>query len=238
MFCIAAERSWCQIQKDRAHIISQFFFKMRSTVIISGLLTQTKWKALSCRLYIIKAHNHIRHVIEGNVARREQIQCMRVLTVRGYFTATEARERAGEMLNGTSFRVGTGTFLRLQKQNISAAEKKKIKKQKRKRQLVFLIYRSNKLMVKTLHGQMTKDGTTVYISAKTARADSADLSSRLLCSIRTAKTRSLAVLALVLNLRTSADQLLLDLGALFPFILETSQKCFVFVFFCCAIALH
>lgn len=49
---------------------------------------------------------------------------MRVLTVRGYFTATEARERAGEMLNGTSFRVGTGTFLRLQKQNISAAEKK------------------------------------------------------------------------------------------------------------------
>lgn len=109
--------------------------------------------------------------------------------------------------------------------------KKKNKKQKRKRLLVFLIYRSNKLMVKTLHGQMTKDGTTVYISAKTARADSADLSSRLLCSIRTAKTRSLAVLALVLNLRTSADQLLLDLGALFPFILETSQKCFVFVFF-------
>lgn len=117
-------------------------------------------------------------------------------------------------------------------------KKKKKKKQKRKRQLVFLIYRSNKLMVKTLHGQMTKDGTTVYISAKTARADSADLSSRLLCSIRTAKTRSLAVLALVLNLRTSADQLLLDLVALFPFILETSQKCFVFVFFCCAIALH
>lgn len=138
MFCIAAERSWCQIQKDRAHIISQFFFKTRSTVIISGLLTQTKWKALSCRLYIIKAHNHIRHVIEGNVARREQIQCMRVLTVRGYFTATEARERAGEMLNGTSFRVGTGTFLRLQKQNISAAEKKKIKNRNEKDNLCSL----------------------------------------------------------------------------------------------------
>ena len=202
---------------------------------ISGLLTQTKWKALSCRLYTIKAHNDIRHVIEGNVARRVRIQCMRVLTVRGYFTATEARERAGEMLNGTSFRVGTGTFLRLQKQNISAAGKKK---QKQKRQLVFLIYRSNELMLKTLHGQMTKDGTTVYISAKTARADSADLSSRLLCSIRTAKIRSLAVLALVLNLRTSADQLFLDLFSVSFHPQNKSEMFFFFFFFCCAIALH
>lgn len=48
---------------------------------------------------------------------------MWVLTVRGYFTATEALERAGEILNGTSFRVGTGTFLSLPKQNIFAAEK-------------------------------------------------------------------------------------------------------------------
>lgn len=48
---------------------------------------------------------------------------MWVLTVRGYFTATEALERAGEKLNGTGFRVGTGTFLSLPKQNIFAAEK-------------------------------------------------------------------------------------------------------------------
>ena len=203
MFCIVAERSWCQIKKDRAHIISQFFFETCSTVIISGLLTQTKWKALSCRLYIIKAHNDIRHVIEGNVARRVQIQCMWVLTVRGYFTATEARERAGEMLNGTSFRVGTGTFPRLQKQNQTAAKKKK--KEKKKKDNLCSLFTGLTNMLKTLYGQMTKDGTTVYISLKTGRADSAGL--RLLCSIRTAKIRNLAVLALVLNLRTSADQL-------------------------------
>lgn len=51
--------------------------------------------------------------------------CVWVLNVRGYFAATQALEKAGEILNGTSFRVGTGTFLSLPKQNISAAEGKK-----------------------------------------------------------------------------------------------------------------
>lgn len=59
----------------------------------------------------------------GKCSLRIQIQCMWVLTVRGYFTATEALERAGEKLNGTSFRVGTWTFLSLPKQNIFTAKK-------------------------------------------------------------------------------------------------------------------
>lgn len=86
------------------------------------------------------------------------IQCMWVLTLRGYFTATQAMERTGENLNGTSFRVGTGTFLSLPKQNIAAAEKT---------QLVFLIYRSNMLLLKALHRQLNKDTSIVYISPKT-----------------------------------------------------------------------
>lgn len=45
------------------------------------------------------------------------------------------------------------------------------------------------LTVKTLHGQVTKDTTIVYISPKMWRADSADLSTKQLCSIWTANSR-------------------------------------------------
>lgn len=64
------------------------------------------------------------HITEGSeVFRNNAAQYMWDLTVRGYFTEMEALERAGENLNGTSFRVGTGTFLSLPKQKILAVEK-------------------------------------------------------------------------------------------------------------------
>ena len=73
---------------------------------------------------------------------------MWVLTVRGYFAAMEALERAGENLNGTSLRVETGTFLSLPKQKIFAAEKDK---------LVFLIYKSRAAVESiALHSRWTR----------------------------------------------------------------------------------
>lgn len=83
-------------------------------------------------------------------------------------------------LNGTSFRVGTGTFLSLPKQNIFAAGKDN---------LCSLFTGLTCWCWEHHMGRWPKDTSTVYISLKTGRVDSADLSTKLLCRVCTAKSR-------------------------------------------------